>query len=176
MTTAFRSLGEALGLSLILIFMILAILYESIKTPFIRMFSLPLGLIGSVFLLFLTNNTLNLYSLIGILVMDGMVAKNGTLLLDYTLTLIHEQHMDVRSAVIEAGRVRLRPIFMTTLTMIVGMLPTALSMSAGSETRSSMAVVVIGGLITSTVFTLVIIPILFLFIENHRPGKKMPAK
>ncbi len=151
--------------------MILAILYESIKTPFIRMFSLPLGLIGSVFLLFLTNNTLNLYSLIGILVMDGMVAKNGTLLLDYTLTLIHEQHMDVRSAVIEAGRVRLRPIFMTTLTMIVGMLPTALSMSAGSETRSSMAVVVIGGLITSTVFTLVIIPILFLFIENHRPGR-----
>lgn len=172
MTTAFKSLGEALGLSLILIFMILAILYESIKTPFIRMFSLPLGLIGSVFLLFLTNNTLNLYSLIGILVMDGMVAKNGTLLLDYTLTLIHEQHMDVRSAVIEAGRVRLRPIFMTTLTMIVGMLPTALSMSAGSETRSSMAVVVIGGLITSTVFTLVIIPILFLFIENHRPGRK----
>ena len=112
-----------------------------------------------------------MYSLIGILVMDGMVAKNGTLLLDYTLTLIHERHMDVRSAVIEAGRVRLRPIFMTTLTMIVGMLPTALSMSAGSETRSSMAVVVIGGLITSTIFTLVIIPILFLFIENRRQGK-----
>ncbi len=168
MTTAFQSLGEALVLSLILIFMILSILYESVKTPFIRMFSLPLGIIGSLFLLFLTNNTINLYSLIGILVMDGMVAKNGTLLLDYTLTLMHEKGMDARSAVIEAGRVRLRPIFMTTLTMVIGMLPTALSMTAGSETRASMAVVVIGGLLTSTVFTLVIIPILFIYMEKHR--------
>ena len=147
--------------------MILAILYESVKTPFIRMFSLPLGLIGSLFLLFLTNNTINLYSLIGILVMDGLVAKNGTLLLDYTLTLM-ERGLDPRSAIIEAGKVRLRPIFMTTLTMVVGMLPTALSMTAGSETRASMAVVVIGGLLTSTVFTLFIIPIIFVWIEKHR--------
>jgi HAE1 family hydrophobic/amphiphilic exporter-1 len=167
MTTTFKDLGEALLLSLILIYMILAILYESVKTPFIRMLSLPLGLIGSLFLLFLTNNTINLYSLIGILVMDGIVAKNGTLLLDYTLTLMGHG-MDPRSAIIEAGRVRLRPIFMTTLTMIVGLLPTALSMTAGSETRSSMAVVVIGGLLTSTVFTLVIIPIIFIFLETHK--------
>ena len=175
MTTTFTDLGEALLLSLILIFMILAILYESVKTPFIRMFSLPLGLIGSLFLLFLTNNTLNLYSLIGILVMDGLVAKNGTLLLDYTLTLMHEQGLDPRSAVIQAGRVRLRPIFMTTLTMVVGMLPTALSMTAGAETRSSMAVVVIGGLLTSTVFTLVIIPILFVFMEKHSLFRRKSA-
>lgn len=168
MTTTFKELGEALVLSLILIYMILAILYESVKTPFIRMFSLPLGLIGSLFLLFLTNNTINLYSLIGILVMDGLVAKNGTLLLDYTLTLMEEKGLDARSAVIEAGRVRLRPIFMTTLTMVVGMLPTALAMTAGSETRASMAVVVIGGLLTSTVFTLVIIPIIFVYMENHK--------
>lgn len=167
MSDTFRDLGLALVLSLILIYMILAILYESVKTPFIRMFSLPLGLIGSLFLLFLTNQSLNLYSLIGILVMDGLVAKNGTLLLDYTLTLM-EQGLPPRQAIIEAGRVRLRPIFMTTLTMVVGMLPTALSLSAGSETRSSMAVVVIGGLLTSTVFTLLIIPIIFLFFENHK--------
>ena len=168
MTTTFKELGEALVLSLILIYMILAILYESVKTPFIRMFSLPLGLIGALFLLFLTNNTINLYSLIGILVMDGLVAKNGTLLLDYTLTLMEEKGLDARSAVIEAGRVRLRPIFMTTLTMVVGMLPTALAMTAGSETRASMAIVVIGGLLTSTVFTLVIIPIIFVYMENHK--------
>lgn len=167
MTTTFQELGSALIMSLILIYMILAILYESVKTPFIRMFSLPLGLIGSLFLLFLTNNTINLYSLIGILVMDGIVAKNGTLLLDYTLTLMHERGMDPRSAVIAAGRARLRPIFMTTLTMVVGMLPTALAMTAGSETRSSMAVVVIGGLLTSTVFTLFVIPIIFVFMEKH---------
>ena len=168
MSTTFGDLAMALGLSLILIYMILAILYESVKTPFIRMFSLPLGLIGSLFLLFLTNNSLNLYSLIGILVMDGLVAKNGTLLLDYTLTLMHEKGLPAREAIIEAGRVRLRPIFMTTLTMVVGMLPTALSLSAGAETRSSMAVVVIGGLLTSTVFTLLIIPIIFLFFEHHK--------
>ena len=167
MSDTFRDLGLALVLSLILIYMILAILYESVKTPFICMFSLPLGLIGSLFLLFLTNQSLNLYSLIGILVMDGLVAKNGTLLLDYTLTLM-ERGLPPRQAIIEAGRVRLRPIFMTTLTMVVGMLPTALSLSAGSETRSSMAVVVIGGLLTSTVFTLLIIPIIFLFFENHK--------
>ena len=167
MTTTFGELGSALIMSLILIYMILAILYESFKTPFIRMFSLPLGLIGALFLLFLTNNTINLYSLIGILVMDGIVAKNGTLLLDYTLTLMG-RGLDPRSAVIEAGRTRLRPIFMTTLTMIVGMLPTALSMTSGSETRASMAVVVIGGLLTSTIFTLVIIPIIFVFMEKHK--------
>lgn len=167
MTTTFVELGSALMMSLILIYMILAILYESFKTPFIRMFSLPLGLIGSLFLLFLTNNTINLYSLIGILVMDGIVAKNGTLLLDYTLTLM-ERGLDPVRAVIEAGRTRLRPIFMTTLTMIVGMMPTALSMTTGSETRASMAIVVIGGLLTSTIFTLVIIPIIFIFMEKHK--------
>jgi HAE1 family hydrophobic/amphiphilic exporter-1 len=175
MSDTFKDLTMALGLSLILIYMILAILYESVKTPFIRMFSLPLGLIGSLFLLFLTNNSLNLYSLIGILVMDGLVAKNGTLLLDYTLTLM-DRGLPAREAIIEAGKVRLKPIFMTTLTMVVGMLPTALSMTAGSETRASMAVVVIGGLLTSTVFTLLIIPVIFLFFENHKISRLFSRK
>ncbi len=166
MNDAFQEMLTALALALILIYMLLAVLYESVLTPFIRMFSLPLGLIGSVLFLFLTHNTLNLYSLIGILVMDGLVAKNGTLLLDYTLTLM-ERGMNARDAVIEAGKVRLKPIFMTTLTMVVGMLPTALSLTEGSETRVSMAWVIIGGLLTSTVFTLIVIPIIFLFFERH---------
>lgn len=169
MSDTFREMLTALLLALILIYMLLAVLYESVLTPFIRMFSLPLGMIGSVLLLFLTHNTLNLYSLIGVLVMDGLVAKNGTLLLDYTLTLM-ERGMSAYDAVIEAGKVRLKPIFMTTLTMIVGMLPTALSMTAGSETRVSMAWVIIGGLLTSTIFTLIVIPIIFLFFENNPIG------
>ena len=168
MNETFTQLFSALILAMILIYMLLAVLYESTITPFIRMFSLPLGLIGSVLLLFITQNTLNLYSMIGILVMDGIVAKNGTLLLDYTLTLM-ERGMTARDAVIEAGKVRLKPIFMTTITMIVGMLPTALAITEGAETRVSMAWVIIGGLITSTVFTLVIIPIIFLFFEDHPP-------
>ena len=170
MDETFTDLLSALFLALVLIYMLLAVLYESIVTPFIRMFSLPLGLIGSILLLFITHNTLNLYSLIGILVMDGIVAKNGTLLIDYTLTLM-DQGRTALEAVIEAGRVRLKPIFMTTITMMVGMMPTALAMTAGSETRVSMAWVIIGGLLTSTVFTLLIIPIIFLFFAQKGQRK-----
>jgi multidrug efflux pump subunit AcrB len=171
MDDTFKELLSALFLALVLIYMLLAVLYESVITPFIRMFSLPLGLIGAILLLFLTHNTLNLYSLIGILVMDGIVAKNGTLLIDYTLTLM-DRGRTALDAVIEAGRARLKPIFMTTITMMVGMLPTALAMTAGSETRASMAWVIIGGLLTSTVFTLIVIPIIFLFFARLKKGKR----
>lgn len=170
MNDSFKEMAMALSLSLVLIYLLLAVLYESIFTPFIRMFSLPLGIIGGIFCLLITGNTINLYSLIGILVMDGLVAKNGTLLLDYTLTLMHAGK-SAREAIIEAGKVRLKPIFMTALTMVVGMLPTALAMSEGSETRVSMAWVIIGGMITSTVFTLLIIPIIFLWLAKHHPDK-----
>ena len=170
MNDSFAEMAMALSLSLLLIYLLLAVLYESVFTPFIRMFSLPLGIIGAIFCLLLTHNTINLYSLIGILVMDGLVAKNGTLLLDYTLTLMHEG-MTAKAAVIEAGKTRLKPIFMTALTMVVGMLPTALSLSAGSETRVSMAWVIIGGMITSTVFTLLVLPILFLWLKEKFPSR-----
>lgn len=166
MNDTFGEMFQALALSLVLVYMLLAVLYESLVTPLIRMFSLPLGMIGSLLFLAITHNTINLYSLIGILVMDGLVAKNGTLLLDYTLTLM-DRGEEAYDAVIEAGKTRLKPIFMTTLTMVVGMLPTALAMTEGSETRVSMAWVLIGGLLTSTVFTLIIIPIIFLYFHNN---------
>lgn len=166
MDETFSEMIKALLLSLVLVYMLLAVLYESYKTPFIRMFSLPLGFIGSLLFLFITNNTINLYSLVGVLVMDGLVAKNGTLLLDYTLTLM-EKGMSARDAIIEAGKTRLKPIVMTTVTMVTGMLPTALSMTEGSETRVSMAWVLIGGLLSSTFFTLIVIPIIFLFFERE---------
>jgi len=166
MKDTFGEMAQALGLSLILVYMLLAVLYESTSTPIIRMFSLPMGLIGSLAFLALTRNTINLYSLIGVLVMDGLVAKNGTLLLDYTLTLMGEG-MSAYDAVIEAGKTRLKPIFMTTLTMVVGMMPTALAMTAGSETRVSMAWVLIGGLLSSTFFTLIITPIIFLTFQRY---------
>lgn len=168
MTETFTELLAALLMGMLLVYMILSVLYESVKTSFIRMFSLPFGLIGSLLFLLLMNETINLYSMIGIIVMDGVVAKNGTLLLDYTLTLMHQHGMNAKDAVCEAGRARLRPILMTTFTMIVGMLPTALAMTAGAETRSSMAWVIIGGLLTSTVFTLLVIPIIFLWFEDHK--------
>jgi hydrophobic/amphiphilic exporter-1 (mainly G- bacteria), HAE1 family len=166
MKDTFGEMAQALGLSLILVYMLLAVLYESASTPVIRMFSLPLGLIGSLIFLALTRNTINLYSLIGVLVMDGLVAKNGTLLLDYTLHLM-DQGMNAYDAIVEAGKTRLKPIFMTTLTMVVGMMPTALAMTAGSETRVSMAWVLIGGLLSSTFFTLIITPIIFLYFKRY---------
>lgn len=168
MRESFIELLSALLMGMLLVYMILSVLYESVKTSFIRMFSLPFGLIGSLLFLFLMNDTINIYSMIGIIVMDGVVAKNGTLLLDYTLTLMHQHGMAAKEAVIAAGRARLRPIFMTTFTMIVGMLPTALALTAGSETRSSMAWVIIGGLITSTLFTLLVIPMIFLFFQREK--------
>lgn len=166
MDDTFSEMFQALALSLVLVYMLLAVLYESFSTPLIRMFSLPLGLIGSLLFLAVTHNSINLYSLIGILVMDGLVAKNGTLLLDYTLTLV-DHGQNAFDAIIEAGKTRLKPIFMTTLTMVMGMLPTALAMMEGSETRVCMAWVLIGGLLTSTVFTLIIIPIVFLYFQTR---------
>ena len=165
MNEAFIEILQALGLALVLVYMILAFLYESMLTPFIRMFSLPLGMIGSLLFLFMMNQTINIYSLIGILVMDGLVAKNGTLLLDYAITL-KQNGKSAYEAIIEAGKIRMKPIFMTTLTMVVGMLPTALAMTEGSETRVSMAWVIIGGLLSSTIFTLIVIPIIFVFLIN----------
>ena len=168
MDDSFQQLIMALLMAMVLIYMLLAVLYESLITPFIRMFSLPLGIIGAILFLLITHNTLNLYSMIGILVMDGVVAKNGTLLLDYTMTL-QSRGYSAYEAIVEAGKIRLKPIMMTTITMIVGMLPTALAMTEGAETRVSMAWVIIGGLLTSTIFTLLLIPIIFMFFENHPP-------
>lgn len=167
MQETFMEMGLALALSLVLVYIILAILYESLITPLIRMFSLPLGLIGSLLFLLLTGNTINLFSLIGILMMDGLVAKNGTLLIDYALTLM-ERGCEPLEAIVEAGKTRLRPIIMTTMTMVFGMLPTALAIAEGAENRVSMAWVLIGGLLSSTFFTLVILPIIFLFFYRHR--------
>ncbi len=169
MKDTFVEMITALVLAITLVYMILVVLYESFLTPFIRMFSLPLGFIGALAALALTGNSLNIFSMIGIIMMDGLVAKNGTLLLDYTLTLV-ERGKSYREAVIEAGKTRLRPIMMTTITMISAMLPTALALSEGAENRVGMAWVLIGGLITSTFFTLIVVPIVFLSLYRWKDG------
>jgi HAE1 family hydrophobic/amphiphilic exporter-1 len=103
--------------------------------------------------------------MIGLIMMDGLVAKNGTLLIDYTHTLM-ERGMPLREALVEAGRTRLRPIIMTTTTMIFGMLPTAFALGEGAEMRSGMSWVLIGGLLTSTIFTLVVIPVVYTIMDD----------
>lgn len=165
MEETFADLIAALVLSIILVYMVLVMLYESFLTPFIRMMALPLGVVGAFTALAITGNSLNLFSMIGLIMMDGLVAKNGTLLIDYTHTLM-ERGLPLREALVEAGKTRLRPIIMTTVTMIFGMLPTALALGEGTEYRSGMAWVLIGGLITSTLFTLIVIPVIYTIMDD----------
>jgi len=158
-------LAQALVLSLVLVYMILVVLYESFLTPFIRMLSLPCGIIGAMLALLLTGNTLNILSIIGLIMLEGLAAKNGTLLIDYTNTLM-ERGASLRDALLEAGTTRLRPIFMTSTTMIFGMLPTAMALAAGSEIRRGMGIVLVGGLLTSTILTPILIPVAYTLLDD----------
>lgn len=167
MSTSFTSLIQVLIISLVLIYMILVVLYESFLTPFIRMISLPCALIGAIGILAVTGKTLNMMSLIGFIMLDGLASKNGTLLIDYTNTLM-KRGKNLREALIESGERRLRPIIMTSATMIVGMLPSALSLGEGSEIKSSMALVVIGGMIASTILTPIILPVVYTLLDDFK--------
>jgi len=175
MDDQFSALGAALIVAVALVFMILVVLYESYLTPFIRMLSLPCGVIGAMLALALTRNTLNLTTVIGLIMLDGLASKNGTLLIDYTNTLMKRGH-SLRDALIESGTTRIRPIIMTTLTMITGMLPSALSLGDGSEMKTGMAIVVIGGMITSTMFTPIIVPVVYTIMDDIKKfftGKRL---
>jgi HAE1 family hydrophobic/amphiphilic exporter-1 len=167
MSSSFGSLSWALGASLLLVFMILVVLYESFLTPFIRMLSIPCGIIGAFAALAVTGKAISTISFIGLIMLDGLISKNGTLLIDYTNTLV-KRGMPLREALVEAGITRLRPILMTSVTMIVGMLPLALSIGASSEIRSGMAVVLIGGLVTSTLLTPILLPVVYTLIDDMR--------
>jgi len=174
MEETFASLIQVLVLALILVYMILVILYESFLTPLVRLLSLPCGAIGALWALFLTGNTFNMMSLIGLVMLDGLAAKSGTLLIDYTNTLM-KRGLSLREAIMEAGTTRLRPIVMTASTMVGGMLPTALALSEGSEVRKSMAIVIIGGLVTTTLLTPVLIPVAYTLLDDFKRflGHKM---
>lgn len=176
MNTSFDSLIKALIASIVLIYMILVVLYESYLTPLIRMLSLPCGIIGALIALALTGKSLNLISLIGIIMLDGLASKNGTLLIDYTNTLM-KRGLPLREALLEAGTTRLRPILMTSITMIMGMMPLALSLGEGSEIKSGMAVALIGGLVTSTLLSPVLLPVVYTLMDDlknriHRKRSK----
>ncbi len=140
-------------MAVLFVYMIMVSLFESYAHPFTIMFSLPVALVGGFTALFLTGQTLNTFSMIGVIMSMGLVTKNAILLVDYTNTLRSRGYTMV-DAILEAGPTRLRPIVMTTATMVLGMLPLALGLGAGSEIRQSMAIIVIGALISSTLLTL----------------------
>jgi HAE1 family hydrophobic/amphiphilic exporter-1 len=165
MLDAFKNIAFALVIAVIMVYMILASQFESFVHPFTIMFSLPVSLIGATGLLLITGERINIFSLIGIIMLMGLVTKNAILLVDYTITL-RKRGMSREEALLKAGPVRLRPIVMTTAAMVFGMLPTALKIGEGSESRAPMAIAVIGGLITSTLLTLVVIPVVYSIVDD----------
>ena len=164
---AFASLFQAIGLGILLIYLIMVALYESVIYPFVVLFSLPVALIGAILILALTLETINMFSLLGMILLMGLVAKNAILIVDFA-NQEKEKGLSVFDALIVAGRERLRPILMTTFAMIFGMLPLALSNAAGAETKNAMAWVIIGGLTSSMFFTLVLVPTMYMIIEKWR--------
>jgi len=165
---AFRELLVSILLALFLVYMVMAMLYESLRDPLIVMFSVPLAIIGVVFILLLTRTTFNVETYIGCIMLGGIVVNNAILLVDYTNLLRRRDKMEMRQAIEEAGRRRLRPILMTALTTIIAMIPLALGLQEGSELQAPLARAVIGGLTSSTLITLVLVPVVYSFFEKKR--------
>ena len=162
---AFMSLGIALIIAILLVYMVMVSLYESLVYPFVVIFSVPVALIGALLAIALTMNQLTIFTIIGIIMLLGLVTKNGILIVDFANHL-KEKGFSAKEALIEAGKERLRPIIMTTFAMILGMLPLALSQSPGSEFKNGMAWVLIGGLTSSFLLTLFLVPAVYMIVEK----------
>ncbi len=167
---AFRELLLGFVLALVLVYMVMAALYESFRYPFVVMFSVPLAIIGVVLMLLLTNTTFNVQSYIGCIMLGGIVVNNAILLVDYTNLLRRRDGMLLAEAVEEAGRRRLRPILMTATTTILALVPLALGLGEGGEAQAPMARAVIGGLLSATLITLIFVPTVYSLFE--RSGRK----
>ncbi|MBN1916344.1 MAG: efflux RND transporter permease subunit [Verrucomicrobia bacterium] len=166
----FRELGLGLVLAIVLVYIVMACLFESLRDPFVVMFSVPLAIIGVVLMLLLTNTTFNMNSYIGCIMLTGIVVNNAILLVDHTNLLRRKEGMGLREAIEEAGRRRLRPILMTAFTTSFGLLPLALGLGEGGEAQAPLARAVIGGLLSSTLITLVIVPVVYSIFERGLRG------
>ena len=164
--TAFRGLLTVFGLALALVFIVLVIQFRSYLKPLIILFAAPVSLVGALLALWITRTPLNISSFMGLIMLLGLVVKNGIILLDYTDRLRAERDIPLADALREAGRVRLRPILMTTLCTIFGLAPLAIGVGAGAELQRPLAIAVIGGLTLSTFITLLVMPTLALQLEE----------
>ncbi|RPI11102.1 MAG: efflux RND transporter permease subunit, partial [Actinobacteria bacterium] len=173
---AFQQLQMVLILAVILVYAVMASQYESLRDPFIIMFSIPLAAIGVVAALKLTSTAFSMQAYIGVIMLAGIVVSNAILLVDYTNTLRRRDGMGVREAVVLAGRTRLRPILMTSICTALGLVPMSLGIGEGSELQAPLARVVIGGLLTSTLVTLVFVPAMYTVFEEGLAGLRRPAK
>jgi len=162
---AFGSLGFALLTAIVLVYLIMVALYQSYLYPFVVLFSIPLALIGAIVALALTRNNLGMFTLLGMIMLVGLVAKNAILVVDFTNQLKNKGYRTIR-ALLMATQIRLRPVLMTTFSMIIGLLPIALASGAASEWKNGIAWVLIGGLTSSMLLTLVVVPVVFSVAEN----------
>ena len=171
MSRIFGEVAKAIVLAIVLIYMVLAAEFESLSQPLIIMMSLPFAIIGAVLGLLVADQTANMMSVIGFTMLLGLVTKNAILLIDYA-NQAREKGMGIRDAILEACSLRLRPILMTTLSTLLGMLPVALGIGEGAELRQSMGVVLIGGLTTSTLLTLVVVPLIYMMAEEYKERRE----
>jgi HAE1 family hydrophobic/amphiphilic exporter-1 len=155
--------------------MIMAMLYESLRDPLCVMFSVPLAAIGVILMLFLTHTSFNVQSYIGCIMLGGIVVNNAIILVDYTNLLRRRDKMPIRRAIEEAGRRRLRPILMTAFTAVMATIPLALGLGEGGEAQAPLARAVIGGLTSSTLITLVVVPVIYSLFEDFRRRKERAA-
>lgn len=160
-----KYMGSALGLSIILVYMLMASLFNSLLYPLVILLSLPMALIGAIVALSIRQETLSIISMIGFIMLVGLVMKNAILLVDFT-NVLRARGRERNDALLEAGPTRLRPILMTTIAMVLGMLPIAMRLGRASETRAPLGVAVIGGLILSTLLTLVMIPVIYTLFDD----------
>jgi multidrug efflux pump subunit AcrB len=172
MRASFRSFAFGLLLALVLLYLILVAQFESFVDPLIILLAVPLGLTGVLLVLYLSGTTLNVQSLMGVVMMVGIVVSNSILIVEFTHRLI-EQGLTTRDAVTTACRVRLRPVLMTSLATIIGLLPMALKLGTGSESYAPLAQAIIGGLLVSVLFTVVLVPAAFLLVYRER--REVPA-
>lgn len=170
LATMFSNMFQALALAVIFIYLILASQFASFTHPLSIMLSLPMSLFGVAAGLLMTRDTLNIMSMIGLIMLMGLVTKNAILLVDFT-NQARREGVDRRTALIKAGVTRLRPIMMTTLAMIFGMLPLAFAIGAGAEMRAPMARAVIGGLVTSTMLSLIVVPVVYTYLDDLSLGR-----
>ena len=173
---AFAQLRLMLILAIILVYAVMASQYESLRDPFIIMFSVPLAAIGVVLALKLTGTSFSLQAYIGVIMLAGIVVSNAILLVDYTNVLRRRDNMPLREAVETAGRVRLRPILMTSLATMLGLVPMAMGIGEGAELQAPLARVVIGGLLASTMITLIVVPTVYTLFEEGWKGLRTGAK
>jgi HAE1 family hydrophobic/amphiphilic exporter-1 len=170
MADSFKSLLFAILAAILFVYMIMVALYDSYVYPLVVLFSIPVAIIGALLGLALTAKTISIYSILGMIMLIGLVAKNAILIVDRTNQMKADKNMNTYDALLEAGQARLRPILMTTVAMVAGMLPIAISTSAGSEAKSGLGMVLIGGLSSSLMLTLVLVPVVYQRFDKWKAG------